>query len=181
VIRLVFRSKNEDHPSEELTEERKRIAENAYRLLNEWSTPPGLREDGTYDGDALASWLDSVKRECAETGHLEIAMTMTGHVLIHVPADPDGLWIHRAAAAALNTKDAEDMRNGFRTQLYNSRGVHWVDPTGSPEYELASGYLAQVEAVENAGFHRLAATLRGLAASYERDAKRIISRHAAED
>ena len=181
MIRLVFRSKNEDHPSEELTEERKQIAANAYRLLKEWRTPPGLGEDGTYDGDALASWLDSVKQECSETGHLEIAMTMTSQVLIHVPADPEGLWIHRAAAAALNAKDAEDLRNGFRTQLYNSRGVHWVDPTGSPERELASGYLTQAEAVDDAGFHRLAATLRGLAASYERDAERIISRHAAED
>lgn len=181
VIRLVFRATNEDHPSEELPEERKQFAENAYRLLEEWRTPPGLREDGTYDGDALASWLDSVKKECSETGHLEIAMTMMGHVLIHVPADPDGLWIHRAAAAALNAKDADDMRNGFRTQLYNSRGVHWVDPTGSPERELASGYLGQAEAVDDAGFYRLAATLRGLAASYERDAERIISRYVAED
>jgi hypothetical protein len=90
VIRLVFRSKNEDYPSEEMTEERKRIAENGYHLLNECRIPPGYREDGTYDGDALASWLDSVKKECSETGHLEIAMTMAGHVLIHVPADPNG-------------------------------------------------------------------------------------------
>jgi hypothetical protein len=181
VIRLVFRPRNQEHPREEMTEQKKRIAENAYRLLNEWRTPPGYREDGTYDGDALIAWLDSVKKECSETGHLEIAMTMTGHALIHVPADPDGLWIHRAAAAALNAKDAEDMRNGFRTQLYNSRGVHWVDPTGSPERELASRYLAQAEAVDDAGFHRLAAALRGLAASYERDAERIVARHAVED
>jgi hypothetical protein len=164
-----------------MTEERKQIAENAYLLLNEWRTPPGIREDGTYDGDALIAWLDSVKKECSETGHLEIAMTMIGHVLIYVPADPDGLWIHRAAAAALNARDAEDMRDGFRTQLYNSRGVHWVDPTGRPERELASRYRAQADAVDDAGFHRLATTLRDLATSYERDAERIVSRHAVED
>ncbi len=181
VIRLVFRSKDEECPTEEMTEERKRIAENAYLLLNEWRTSPGYREDGSYDGDALTAWLDSVKKECSETGHLEIAMTMVGHVLIHVPANPDGLWIHRAAAAALNARDAEDIRNGFRTQLYNSRGVHWVDPTGKPERELASRYRAQAEAVDDAGFHRLAASLRDLAASYERDAERIVSRHAVDD
>ena len=121
------------------------------------------------------------KKECSETGHLEIAMTRVGHVLIHVPADPDGLWIHRAAAAALNAKDAEDMRNGFRTELFNSRGVHWVDPTGRPERELASRYRAQAEAVDDAGFHRLAATLRELAAGYEREAERVSSRHAVDD
>jgi hypothetical protein len=102
-------------------------------------------------------------------------------VLIHVPADPDGLWIHRAAAAALNAKDAEDMRSGFRTELFNSRGVHWVDPTGRPERELASRYRAQAEALDDAGFHRLAATLRELAASYEREAERVSSRHAVDD
>ena len=176
VIRLVFRSKKEERPSDEPTEERKRIAANAYRLLNEWHTPPGCQTDGTYEGEALTRWLDAVKKECTETGHLEIAMTMLGHSLIHVPSDPSGLWIHRSAAAALNARDAEDMRNGFRTELYNSRGVYWIDPTGAPERELVAKYRAQAEAIENAGYHRLATTLRELAMSYEREADRVASR-----
>jgi hypothetical protein len=101
---------------------------------------------------------------------------MLGHSLIQVPSDPDGLWIHRSAAAALNARDAEDMRNGYRTELYNSRGVHWVDPTGAPERELATKYRAHAEAVEIAGYHRLATTLRELAASYEREADSVASR-----
>jgi hypothetical protein len=176
VIRLVFRSKKDERPDEEPTEEMKAIATNAYRLLSEWRTPPGYREDGTYDVDALTAWLDAMKKECSETGHLEIAMTMVGHALIHVPADHGGLWIHRAAAAALNAKDAGDMRDGFQTELFNSRDVHWVDPTGRPERELGQKYRAQAEAVESAGYHRLAATLRELADTYERDAERIVSR-----
>ena len=175
VIRLVFRSKKEEHSSEEPTEERKRIAGNAYRLLSEWRNPPGFQSDGTYDGSALSRWLDAVKKECAETGHLEIAMTMLGHSFIHVPSDPGGLWIDRFAAAALNGKDAEDIRNGFRTELYNSRGVHWVDPTGAPEKALAANYRAQAEAVEQAGYYRVATMLRELAASYEREADRVAS------
>lgn len=176
VIRLVFRSKKEERPAQEPSEEAKRIATNAYRLLSEWRTPPGCQADGTYDGDALSRWLDAMKNECTETGHLEIAMTMLGHSLIHVPSDPCGLWIHRSAAAALNARDAEDMRNGFRTELYNSRGAHWVDPTGAPERELATKYRGQAEDVENAGYHRLATTLRDMAASYEREADGVASR-----
>jgi hypothetical protein len=175
VIRLVFRSKKEERLSEEPTEERKRTASNAYRLLSEWRTPPGCQAGGIYDGDALGRWLDAVKKECAETGHLEMAMTILGHSLIHVPSDPGGLWIDRSAAAALNAKDAEDMRNGFRAELYNSRGVHWVDPTGAPERELATKYRAQAEAVEQAGYHRVATMLRELAASYEYEADRVAS------
>lgn len=176
VIRFIFRSEKEERLTEEPPKEKKNIAENAYRLLSEWQTPPGYQADGTYDGDALASWLEKVKKECAETGHLEVAMTRVGHVLGHAPSDPDGLWIHRSAAAALNAKDANEMRIGFKSELYNSRGAHFVDPTGKPERELASKYQAQAEAVEVVGYHRLATTLRELAASYEREAEGLSSR-----
>ncbi len=181
IIRLVFRSRKEDRSDEEVTEERKNIATNAYRLLSEWRIPPGLRENGSYDGNALKVWLDAVKKKCAETGHLEIAMTVVGHVLIHVPADPDGLWIHHSAAAVLNAKDAEDIRDGFRTELFNSRGVHTVDPTGKPERELAAKYRTQAEAVEGAGYHRLATTLRELADTYEREAERVSRREPFDE
>jgi len=104
-----------------------------------------------------------------------------GQVLIHAPSELDGLWIHPAVAEALNGRDAEDMRSGFRTGTYNSRGVHWVDPTGQPERDLAEDFRRKAEAVENAGFQRLAVTLRGLAEGYEKEAERIISEHKKED
>jgi hypothetical protein len=176
VVRLAFKSKNEDRSSEDITETKKRVAGNAYELLREWHVPPGLRNDGTFDGKAFREWLDAVGKECAATGHLEIAMDMAGHVLIYVPAGPDGLWIHHSVAAALNRDDIEDLRNGFRAALFNSRGVHWLDPTGKPERELADKYRTQAEAVDSAGYYRFAATLRELAGSYDREAERASSR-----
>lgn len=181
VIRLVFRSKGEPQPVDQPTEPQRKIATNAYRLLNEWCISPGMQADGSFNGDEFATWLDEVKKECAETGHLEIAMTMLGHVLIHVPADESGLWIQHSVAAALNAKDAEDMRKGFSTELYNSRGVHYVDPTGKPERDLAEKYRAQAEAVEDVGYHRFAGTLRALAESYEREAENVSSRGRFDD
>ena len=175
VIRLVFRPKNEDGPAEDVSEERKNIATNAYRLLSEWRTPPGLCEGGLYDGNALKVWLNAVKEECTKTGHLEIAMEIVGQVLTHAPADPGGLWIHHLAASVLNAKDAKDMREGFQIALYNSRGVHWVDHTGKAERELAAQYREKAEAVENAGYPRLASILRMLADTYESEAERIKS------
>ena len=103
-------------------------------------------------------------------------MTIVGHVLSRVPPDPNGLWIHRSAAAVLNGKDADDLRDGFRNELYNSRGVHWVDPSGKPERDLAVKYRAQAEDIEGSGYPRLAATLRELAEGYDREAKKISSR-----
>jgi hypothetical protein len=69
------------------------------------------------------------------------------------------------------------MRRGFSTAVYNSRGVHWVDPTGKPEKELAEEYRRKAEDVENAGFQRFAVTLREVAAGYDRDAERVIADH----
>ncbi len=180
VIHTVFQSKKEERSVEEPTEPQKNIAENAYRLLSEWRTPPGSQKDGTFDGDALTVWLEEVKATCAKSGHLEVALTMVGHVLIHTPPDPDGLWMHHSAATALNAKDANDMRDGFRMALFNSRGVH-TSTAGREERVLTEKYRGQSEAVEARGYHRLASSLKELAASYEHDAERQASREPFDD
>lgn len=176
VIRIVYRSKKEEHPAEEPTEQQKNIATNAYRLFETWKTPPGTQKDGTFMGDTLTEWLNTVRFACTESGHLEIALLKVGQVLIHTPPDPDGLWIHRSAAEALNAKDAKSMRDGYHTALFNARGGHWVDPEGRPEQELALKYRTRAEEVEARGYHRLATTLRDLAVTYEHHAERLRSR-----
>ena len=55
-----------------------------------------------------------------------------------------------------NDKDADKIRNGFATAIFNSRGVHWVDPSGKPEMELSAKYKKQADDAENAGYQRLA-------------------------
>ena len=180
VIRLVFKSKNEDRQPDNSNAETKKIATNAYRLLSNWQTPPGYQSSGNYDGAALDKWLDSVKAESTSTGHYEIAMTMLGNSLIHAPADPDGLWIHRAAASALNQKDSAAMRDGFRTELFNSRGVHGFT-SGEEERNIAANYRAKADDVETAGFHRLATTLRELADGYRKQAERESTRSPFDD
>jgi hypothetical protein len=180
VIRLIYRSKNELDSDNEATEDQKAIARNAYRLLDKWRVPPGLQSNGIFSQDQFRKWLEFTKAKCAESGHLEVALTHVGYVLVNCPPDAGGLWIDRVAAEALNAKDAEKMRNGFRLKIYNSRGGHWVDPTGKPERDLADKYRQRAEDVENAGYLRLALTLRDLAKSYDREAERIISEHKQE-
>ncbi len=181
VIQLIYRSDKEDQPTKELSEESRAKATNAYLLLMEWKRPPGTQDDGTFSAEHFNHWLQSVKTLCAESGHLKIALQTIGNVLIHAPPDLDELWIHRSVASALNSRDAEDIRKGFQIATYNARGAHWVDPTGKPEKELAGNYRQKAEAVENAGFHRFAITLRGLADGYEREAETIIIEEKREE
>ena len=175
LIKKAYRSKNGEEPVKEEPEEVRAMALNAWKLLHEWKRPPGLRGDGSFCPEQFDEWLEQVKTISAESGHLEVALHYVGEVLIHAPADPGGLWIHRTVAAALDSRDAEDMRSGFRTGAYNSRGAHWFDPTGKPEKELAAQYSRKAEETENAGFPWFAVTLRELAGEYEREAASIIA------
>lgn len=175
VIRLIFRSDKEDQTASEPTEELKSIATNAWTLLYNWETPPGSQADGTFNGERFTEWLQKVKEISTTSGHLDVALSKVGEVLISTPSDPNGLWINREVAVALNDRNAESMREGYRIGTYNSRGAHWVDPTGKPERELANQFRAKAEEVENAGFQRFAVTLRVLADSYDHEAELVIS------
>ncbi len=177
VLRLIYRSDREDAVPIEHTEDAKTIATNAWRLLHDWQTPPGAEADGSFSGQRFNQWLDDTKAICAESGHLDVALIQVGEVLIHTPPDANGLWINESVASALDSRDHQHMRRGFSTSVYNSRGVHWVDPTGKPEKELAAEYRRKADDVENAGYPRFAATLRDVAAGYERDAERVIADH----
>lgn len=177
VIRHIYRSEKKTEPTKEFSEQEKAIAENAYKLLDKWKTPPGTQSDGQFLPDQFEKWLKRTKEACNESGHLEVALMHIGNVLIHAPPDPEGLWIHQTVASALNAMDEEEMRNSFRSGMYNSRGVHTVDPTGKPERELAEKYKQKAEEVENAGYHRFAVTLRKLAERYEREAEVNVAEH----
>ena len=180
VIRYVYRSKKEPKSEKKHTKQEKAIAQNAYQLLREWRTPPGMQPDGSFSREHLMRWLESTKTICIESGHLEVALAHVGQVLFYCPLDPDGLWINRAAAEVLNAKDADEIRNGFATAIFNSRGAHLVDPSGKPELELSAKYGKDADEAENAGYQRLAVTMRDLANFYDKEAKRIIDGHRQE-
>lgn len=179
IIRMVYRSNRES--GDETSEEKRAMARNAYRLLQEWRTIPGSSSDGVFRTQDFEKWIDAVMQSAKESGHLEVALHRVGSVLIHSPADQDGLWLHRSVAAMLNRDDMVDLRRGFALAIYNSRGTHLVDPTGEAEKKLARGYDHKAEEVENAGYFRLAATLREIADSYRQEAEKLISRSRTDE
>jgi hypothetical protein len=180
VLGLVFRSKNEPRAEEPATESEKTVAQNAFRLLRKWTTIPGQTEQGSLDVAAFSRWLVEVKRLTTESGHFGIAMSEVGRLFAHAPNDPSGLWIHRSIAEELNAKDADRMRSGFACELLNMRGVYY-GTQGKEEREIAKGYREKADTLEQHGFHRIAATVRELATSYERQAVQEASEDIYED
>ena len=180
VIALVFRSDHEDKNSVAPSEERRNLARNAYQLLEEWKTCPGILADGVFDPDAFKQWLEVATRMTKETGHSKIAQQRIGHVLAHAPLDPNGLWIHREVASALNKKDASAMRLGFTIELFNQRGAYIIS-NGKEEQALAQRNREKADAIEQKGYSRLATEMRSLAERYERDAERDLRRDPLDD
>lgn len=180
LIRKIYRSKKSGSLIES-NEESQSTASNAWKLLHGWRIPPGSHKNGDFDDGFFLKWLQRVKEICSDSGHLEVALINVGHVLVHSPPDAGGLWINESVATALNDKDADPIRRGFRSGILNSRGAHWVDPTAKPELKLSDEYLRKAEDTENAGFQRFAVTLKDIAEFYAREAKRIIDREKHED
>ncbi len=181
LIRLIFRSKNFQQEQELPDEQKKNTAINAYRLLDNWKTIPGMQESGVFDAQFFEEWFNQIRKSTAESGHLEIALSKVGVVLVHAPADPEGLWIHKAVAKALNGVEADSLRQGYQIGIMNSRGVHWVDPSGKPELDLAEEYDQKEKAILSQGYHKFAQTLRGIAENYREDADRIRRQYEGDD
>lgn len=180
LIRRIYRSKYERKTKKETTEQEKAIATKAWLLFRIWKRIPGITENNNFSTKQFKEWLLKVKTTCGESGHFDAAMNTLGEALIHSPSDPDGLWIHRTVAEALNEEDAEQIRIGYYRGIINARGSHWVDPSGKPEKELAEKYRRQADGIEDAGYFRFAQTLRKLAKIYEEEAKRIIEDYKKE-
>lgn len=173
-IKLLYPSENYDHVKK--TDERAQdIASNVWKLLHEWRRPPGKLDDGSFSGDALKKWHDEVSIKTIESGYFDAAMTYLGHVLFYADPDPNGLWIDQSAAEILDEKDNNYIRQGFTMEVYNSRGVHNIDPSGKQEKNLADLWRKKAEEIENLGLIRFASSLKDLANSYDREAERVIA------
>ena len=150
--------------------EKSKIAEHALDIIFRWNIFPWVRKNGEVDHEKLKNWFEQVKKASIEKDRYEVAMTTIGGILFYAPKDPDGLFIDKAVAELLHTEESDKLRNGYLTKAISSRGVHFVDPTGAPEFELERKYTLYAQQVDELGFFRFAKTLRVLAQEYHQEA-----------
>ena len=180
-VRIVFRSTNNDEEEGRAPTEKKiNLAKNTYGLLENWKRCPGTCEDNTFDATAFNAWIKEARRITEETGHTAVAQRQIGHVLTHAPSDPNGLWVHKSVAAVLNSKDTDDMRSGYTTELFNQRGAY-SHTEGQEERELAQHNREKAESLDAKNYSRFATAMREFAKRYEREAERESSRDSYTD
>lgn len=176
LMRLMYKPNDagDDYPKPD--EEKKNLATNAWRLLQNWKLPPGLK-DGVFNASDFNDWVVAVKSKAKEDKRYEITMQEIGKVFYYYPENDDGLWLPKEVAEVIDGKDAEDIRVGYALEIYNSRGVHIIDPEGKPELALAAKWEDRASIAAN-DFPRFSAKLREVAESYRREAQRNIDEFA---
>ena len=167
IISYKYHSSNATSPKKHLSEIEIQNSVKARRLLQHWEVLPGTKDDGTFDYKVFKSWFDKVIEKTNATGHLNAALDEIGEVLYYTPAsDNNSLWIDENIAALLNDESYEDLRNGYTSKCFNSRGFYFLDPTGASELELAKQYDEKAEEVDNSGYAQFAVALREVAEHY---------------
>lgn len=158
-----FRGRHEE--KKKISEEESKIGEHALNVLYRWNIAPGTQEDGTMDPNKLRRWFFTVKTASQEKDRYEVAMQVIGSAFFYSPPDSDGLFIHRSVAELLH-EEGDDLRNGYYHGAINSRGAHFVDPSGAPEFALEKKYREYATQIDELGLFRFAEKLRLLAKFY---------------
>ncbi|MFV1922213.1 MAG: hypothetical protein ACMZ63_06395 [Methylotenera sp.] len=176
LMRLMYKPDDagDDYPKP--NEEKKNLATNAWRLLQNWKLPPGLK-DGVFNATDFNDWVVAVKLQAKEDKRYDITMQEIGKVFYYYPESDGGLWLPKEVAEVLDGD--EDMRIGYAIEIYNSRGVHTVDPEGRPELALAEKWDVRAMIADDEGYPRFGAKLREVAESYRREAQRNIDEFAS--
>jgi hypothetical protein len=170
ILSLVFKPKNSDRDADV----QPHVAQNAYRLLDQWRIIPGSTAEGEpVDAAALVEWTEETRRLLVEADRREIGDVQIGHVLAHAPGDDDGTWPTRPVRDLIERIASSDLDDGFRVEIFNKRGAtsRGLFDGGEQERVLAQRYNDWATRIADE-WPRTASVLSDLARGYEHDARR---------
>lgn len=140
-----------------------------FQILYNWKTAPGYDSDGNFDEQIFHKWIEGARNETEDERALEHIDREIGHVLFY--SKPEGnFFLPEAVAEFIENNEAA--LSGYQSEIFNSRGVFTVDPTGAPEDELADKYEQKAAEAEAMGYLSIAVVMRSIACSYRDEAER---------
>ena len=150
----------------------KAAASIAWHVLRELKRLPG--QSGAHiDAEAFKIFVHDARELCKAADRAAVADLTLGEAFAYSPEGEDHRWPHECVRAALELEDAEDLRRGFATGIFNKRGVfsRGLDEGGAQERELSERYngFADALALDSA---RTEAVLREVADRYSNHALR---------
>lgn len=169
LIKAVFRGDGE--PKRKLTEQEQALAGLAWSVLRHWPTLPGLRADGTIDGDHLAGWVRDARLALSDLGRAAIGDEQIGQVLASSPHGSDGVWPAEEVRDIVENLVNTRIDTGLHIGRTNQRGVtsRGVFDGGDQERALEQEYRDMAARISTR-WPRTARVLRGIADSYRQEA-----------
>lgn len=146
------------------------MAERGYKLLESIKRIPGHNDLDELEVERLAKWIALVRKSCTEHSRAEIADVAIGRLLSNAPTGLDNVWPCEVVRNVLEEIHSDDIFNGMRTGVYNSRGVHWRGAGGDQERALAAQYRKWASALKSSHPYVASKLLLELAHTYEHEA-----------
>ena len=168
LIELCYKERNGEKREIELN---KSLSDRLYEILFQFKVTPGIDWNGNFDAKRFDYWMKTVKTWSRDNDRYEVAMHTVGSGLSYAELDEDKLP-KTAIIEELNRVENEELRRGYYLGIINKRGVHWIDPEGKPELELAEDYENRANIAESRGYSRYAGILRVIGDEFKREARR---------
>ena len=151
----------------ELTEQQEGILRISWNILNNFKLLPGLDNHNDFHSDVAVDWIEKVLNLAKENKRVCVTKICLGKLFFYTPRDNSSqLWIEKSIAKLLDKFENQDMRQGFETEAINSRGAHFVDPSGEEEKSIADSWLIKASELESVGFYNFAQTAKVIAKTY---------------
>lgn len=173
LLRWLYQPKDEDRRREEQegclsAEQRKNVAERSYLMLEAWKKIPGMREDGTIDGDKLREWIDAARALARECDRLGVADSHIGQLLAKYPEDSPN-WPARTIFQVIEDINTEELKEGYSIGMWNKRGVttRGAFDGGGIEHERA-GYFGALASEYMCDYPNVSEVFRRLQDDYGR-------------
>lgn len=181
LIGLAFKSPIEGESLDLSSEQRKRLAENVYFLLDMIDKLPGQSGEDI-DPTKLIEWTKHAREKCEQEDLLPICDEEIGRILSHAPHGKDGIWPHEAVRDVIEEISSKEMERGIEIGIYNQRGIvaKSLGEGGKQERELAEKYNQFADALK-LKWPRTAAMLKRIAKKYVHYARMEDSRSELDD
>jgi hypothetical protein len=165
--------RDDKKPNPKNSDELERLAKNARAVFDSWYGIPGTKGNGNIDENALYDWVKKARAECAKSCHVTGGDLQISSMLAHSPTGIDGIWPHSAVRRIIEDLDNDVINRHIPIEIYNGRGVvsRGLNEGGNQERKLAQNYKEMSERLTTK-WPVTASILRGIAESYEHDARR---------
>ena len=166
LMQLTYKPRHEEHKVRKLSEG---VSQRLFLITHNYCVVLGVDWNGDFNAEIFHAWLEHVLHWAEETDRAAVVQHTIGNGLSYAKQE-NGLP-NDTIMSELNKPQNREMRLGYQLGIQNQRGVHWVDPEGKPEYELAQKYHGYATIAEERGYSRVSETLKTIAENYLREAE----------